>query len=324
MKCAWIHFGGVYRRAICWLFLFATFLFIPVVFAADPVLARIDIKGPVTAIALPAYAHLRDSAGQEYLLVCADAPQLALSGLHYQVLDTNAVSENYILARQRRAGSPPSGAIGFQVVHDDGVQLIIKASGIDVEALAESGFELARLPKDPIRWTLPATGITGISGPDRLPQEFVCNPMVAEMLSRIETNRLSALMRRISGIEPEVTGGDLYILATRYTYSGAPIQKATQLVYEHLQALGLNAQFHNWSSGMNVVGALPGAALSNEIVLIVAHLDNKPSGPIAPGADDNGSGTVGVLLAAEIFRQYQFERTIRFLLVMNLSKAAGL
>ena len=64
-----------------------------------------------------------------------------------------------------------------------------------------------------------------------------------------------------------------------------------------------------------MVGTLPGTTRSNEIVLIVAHLDNMPSGPIAPGADDNGSGVAGVLLSAEIFRQFQFERTLQFLLV---------
>jgi hypothetical protein len=283
--------------------------------SGERVLARIDIQGPVTGIALPVYAHLRDQAGQEYVLVCADAGQLARTGLRVQLLETPAMPENYLLARPMRAGTVESVRAGIRVVHDDGVQWIVHATAQEGEALAESGFALARLPQDPIRWMQPGTGILSQPGPFQRLQELVYDPLVAEMIRLVQTNRLSALMRRITGMEPEVTGGDLYAIATRHSNSGRPIGKSTQFIYEHLQALGLDVRFHNWSSGRNVVGTLRGGVRSNEIVVIVAHLDNMPGGSVAPGADDNGSGTAGVLLAAEIFRQFHFERTIRFLLV---------
>ncbi|MEW5720689.1 MAG: M20/M25/M40 family metallo-hydrolase, partial [Chloroflexota bacterium] len=93
-------------------------------------------------------------------------------------------------------------------------------------------------------------------------------------------------------------------------------QKATQYVYERLQAFGLTTSYHNWSacglSNRNVIGEKIGATRPSEIVLIVAHLDDQPSVTYAPGADDNASGSVGVLIAAEILRQYNFERTLRF------------
>src|SRR5690606_26814455 len=48
----------------------------------------------------------------------------------------------------------------------------------------------------------------------------------------------------------------------------------------------------------NVLGLLEGSDLKNEIVVIVGHYDHDgilPDGTFFPGADDNGSGTVGVL-----------------------------
>ncbi|RPI25950.1 MAG: Zn-dependent exopeptidase M28, partial [Chloroflexota bacterium] len=43
-----------------------------------------------------------------------------------------------------------------------------------------------------------------------------------------------------------------------------------------------------------------------------AHLDNMPSGAVAPGADDNASGIAGVLTAASILGQYEWNCTLRF------------
>jgi len=309
------HCAAGYTRTMVFVSVILTGLLSALAGSREPVLARIDISGPVTGITLPVHAQLRDLAGQEYLLVCAEIGQLALTGLKYQVLDTAAVPENYVLARQMAVGTGRADAAAFRIVHDDGCQLIIHAPGQEADALADQGFALARLPHDPVRWTRPGTGLLVLGDRDVGTQGLTYDPMVADMLGRIGTNRLATLMRRITGGEPEVAGGNLLTIASRYTYSGAPIDHATRLAYEHFQALGLNVQFHAWSYGLNVVGTLPGVTRTNEIVLIVAHLDNMPSGPIASGADDNGSGVASVLLSAEVLRQFQFQRTIRFLLV---------
>jgi hypothetical protein len=43
-------------------------------------------------------------------------------------------------------------------------------------------------------------------------------------------------------------------------------------------------------------------------------MDSMPSGSLAPGADDNGSGSVAVLMAAKRLAPYHFTHTIRFVL----------
>ncbi len=56
----------------------------------------------------------------------------------------------------------------------------------------------------------------------------------------------------------------------------------------------------------NVLGLLEGSDLKDEIIVISGHYDHDgimPDGTIYPGADDNGSGTVGVMEIARAFAQ---------------------
>lgn len=63
-------------------------------------------------------------------------------------------------------------------------------------------------------------------------------------------------------------------------------------------------------SDPNVLGLLEGSDLKDEIIVISGHYDHDgilPDGTIFPGADDNGSGTVGVLELARAFSQAKKE-----------------
>ena len=61
-----------------------------------------------------------------------------------------------------------------------------------------------------------------------------------------------------------------------------------------------------------MIGVLTGTVHPAEIVLITAHLDDMPESSVAPGADDNASGSVAVMVAAAGMAGHQFQRTVRF------------
>jgi len=65
----------------------------------------------------------------------------------------------------------------------------------------------------------------------------------------------------------------------------------------------------------NVVGIKQGTR-SDTQVIICGHFDSISEDPfnLAPGADDNGTGTAAVLEAARVLRDFEFERTIKFIL----------
>lgn len=69
----------------------------------------------------------------------------------------------------------------------------------------------------------------------------------------------------------------------------------------------------------NVMAVLPGSDPQAGAVLIQAHMDSRcadvcDSLCLAPGADDNGSGTVLVMELARTLSRYQFPRTLIFML----------
>jgi len=63
-----------------------------------------------------------------------------------------------------------------------------------------------------------------------------------------------------------------------------------------------------------VVAVQAGTVNPGNIYIVCAHLDDMPEASVAPGADDNASGSTAVLLASSIMRYYAFENTIRYVL----------
>ena len=282
------------------------------------VLARVEVTAPITALDLPIHAWLQDALGQEYLLVICAESRLAKSTWPYRILDSDARAEEYVLAIPRRAGARTAAAERYSVVHDDGLRLVMRVTPGRAEELAGMGYAIQRLSQEPIVWRRAQPAGEGMPEQRKDLEGFSPNPLLGQMVSRVQPSDLLARLRRVSGEELVVAGGDPYAITTRHTGSGLPVQKATQFAYEQLQALGLDTRYHNWSrsgyTNRNVISTQPGTARSNEVVLITAHLDDMPGGERAPGADDNASGSVAVLTAADLFAQLGFERTVRFVL----------
>ncbi|UCC78053.1 MAG: M28 family peptidase, partial [Anaerolineales bacterium] len=142
------------------------------------------------------------------------------------------------------------------------------------------------------------------------------DPIVQDMIDQVDSTALYDYVGGLSGEWPVDVGGTPYTITTRYTYSGEPIQKATQYVGEHLAALGLDVEYHEWDepTDPNVVGELTGRTSPENIFIIGGHLDSTSPYQYedAPGADDNASGSGGTLMAADILTQYDWDCTLRF------------
>ncbi len=71
--------------------------------------------------------------------------------------------------------------------------------------------------------------------------------------------------------------------------------------------------YNSWND--NVVCVKPGTVFPDEVVVMGAHYDtiSYDGNNNAPGADDNASGSVGVLEAARVLADIEFERTIIFI-----------
>ncbi len=146
------------------------------------------------------------------------------------------------------------------------------------------------------------------------------DPLIAGLLTEVTTSTLYSLVGGLSGEWPVLVGGQPYTFTTRHSHSGEPLAKATQYVYEYLQARCYDVYYHEYQMPdngpilRNVIGEKQGLVHPDQIFLFTAHLDSRavePPHDPAPGADDNGTGVAALLLAAELLSDVDFAYTTR-------------
>ncbi len=127
----------------------------------------------------------------------------------------------------------------------------------------------------------------------------------------------------LAGVSPGRIYSDLYALqnfSTRYAYSPGAVE-ASQYIYDafsanpRLQVSFQDFTFEN-TAMRNVVAILPGEDPTiREVYVVGAHYDstsNSTPMTTAPGADDDGSGTAGVIEAARVLSRYRLNATVVF------------
>jgi hypothetical protein len=127
--------------------------------------------------------------------------------------------------------------------------------------------------------------------------------IVISMLEQVDETIYLSYLENLTGFGPRVT-------------TGGACQAAAEYIYNQFESMGLAVRYQHWNtsgySSDNVEATLNGIdESSDEIYIICAHYDTVSS---SPGADDDASGTVAVLMAAFIMsqNQYKFNHTIKF------------
>ena len=93
--------------------------------------------------------------------------------------------------------------------------------------------------------------------------------------------------------------------------------QAQNWIKGHFENYGLSVEIQDFpmggsNSSDNVLGTWTGKINPDEYVIIGGHYDSYAGGTQEPGADDNASGTAGVMEVARILSQFEFERSIVF------------
>ena len=130
------------------------------------------------------------------------------------------------------------------------------------------------------------------------------NPAVVEMINQVDTmnlfNTISWMQQYIrDATQPEALIVQNYLL-------------------DRFEEIGLETYIHNFPYTIggtdtldagNIIAIQPGTVFPDEYIIVSAHYDHQSG----PGADDNASGTSGVLECARILSQYSFKRTILYI-----------
>lgn len=287
------------------------------------VLARVEVPTYLEDLNLDVYADLEDAAGTYYALVIATKRQLDNAGVTYRIIDEFVPGTSYLIALEDVEGARKEAAGLVNVLYDDGEHIIVRYRSELSELLPDIGFDLKLMSQTPTVYNPVAPGTMARSPLAAVSFPIVQNTRVETMLAKVTEENIKLATEQLSGEKQVTVDGALETISSRHTYrEGTKVQKATQYVYDRLNAMGLTPSFADWTveygegflSNRNVVGEIRGQSAPEEIVLLIAHLDtvSKALDGIEPGADDNASGCVGLLTAADIMRAYKFKRTVRF------------
>ncbi|WP_141731032.1 M28 family metallopeptidase [Oligoflexus tunisiensis] len=106
---------------------------------------------------------------------------------------------------------------------------------------------------------------------------------------------------------------------SRYTY-GSEIDAARTFLSSRLRSIpGLQVEESTFTTARglatNVIATLPGRSRPDEVYVVGAHYDSTSERPfeLAPGAEDNASGTAGLLTLARLFAEQPPEATLIFI-----------
>jgi hypothetical protein len=185
------------------------------------------------------------------------------------------------------------------LLYSNGYEAIFQANPQQLQSLTEIQGEWILITTTP-----KFIGYTGVV----VEQTDEFHPLVEELVAAVSLERYVEYLQILEDFR------------TRNTFT-INCDSAAFWIFDQFQSFGLDASFHEFNiSGhtkYNVVGELPGVIFPDSVVFVTGHYDATVGlvwypEPIAPGTDDDGSGTAYVLESARVLSQYQFENTIRF------------
>lgn len=148
------------------------------------------------------------------------------------------------------------------------------------------------------------------------PMMIVVAAAVLSMAGRLQADAIRDAVNLVS--QPQYTSylrDGLYTHAGDDRRSGQPDHAAAQtFIYSTFDSFRPNATAldtgeHGGFTYTNVVFTIPGTVYPDRMYIVGAHYDSVN----CPGADDNASGTAGVLEAARVLSQYGFQSTLVFI-----------
>ena len=140
------------------------------------------------------------------------------------------------------------------------------------------------------------------------------SPIIQGIIDQTNLDSLMMFVEELSGEVSTIIGGTPYTILSRNKNQPGN-DKAADYIEQKLEYYGLEVHNQTFGSvGRNVYGIQTGTQYPNQKYIICAHYDDMPTGTIAPGADDNGSGTAAVLEAARVLTQYLSEYSIIYAL----------
>jgi hypothetical protein len=184
-----------------------------------------------------------------------------------------------------------------EVLYDDGSQIFIKTNENDFGQLHPAKNDgMVRIYDREVK--LPETDFFTTA------TRFDPDPFIVSLLDEVSGPNITAVVQHLEDY------------GTRNAYTPESLL-AQNWIKEQFEAMNLPVELMDFTmpggpASDNVIATLEGTTYPDEYVVIGGHYDSYSYSGLAPGADDNASGTSGVMEVARILSQYDFDRTIIF------------
>ncbi|MCI5071990.1 M20/M25/M40 family metallo-hydrolase [bacterium] len=188
----------------------------------------------------------------------------------------------------------------FEIIAQASDSLLLKASKEQAFTLVDKGYHIEELNQD-LEMPIVSDALFNT-------QVMTNDLQIESMVAQVDVNAI------------DQTVEDLVNFGTRKANTQGGLD-AQEWVRGQFSALGISdVSLHPVNNQPthhdNVIAVYPGVSEPDQIIVLGGHYDSILNGfggnTFAPGADDNASGTAGVLEAARILSQYDFEKTIVF------------
>ncbi|MEW5900080.1 MAG: M20/M25/M40 family metallo-hydrolase [Acidobacteriota bacterium] len=243
-----------------------------------------------------------------FFLARADREDLRLLRTNHvplTVLDPPAAGRQYFLAPSASAGRLAALGPVLQLIEVEPGTLLGSSDILDPAEVIPPDLAWAPLPSSSsflrLRYpTLP------LETPAHAPAD-AADGLIQLLVNQVSRENIASFVR------------SLELFETRYA-STAQCEAAGDFIFLYFQSLGLNPSFEPFTfrtsiSTRNVIAELRGRTEPDEVVIVCAHYDSTSDTPtvLAPGADDNASGTAAVMEAARVLAPQAFDFTVRFI-----------
>lgn len=226
-------------------------------------------------------------------------------GLAWKALPREADSDELFLVRQKgklfQEDNPD-----VPVLYERGRYLVVRLSGEAFKGIAER--------RELCYEVLPLQANTVVFEERLRPAvRAAADPWTKEFVDRIDRDEFLKTLTHLAHYHTRHSISDDYQSAAQWC-----LGKLTALGYEtHLEEISVDGKpSHNVIAGKTGTGKPE----SRQLILITAHLDSINSvahgtpDAVAPGADDNGTGSAGLLEMARALRDGSFTHDLRFVL----------
>ena len=236
----------------------------------------------------------------------------ALTGLgfSFEVLDSNPEGKAYFLVRTASPADAAALAGLGEVRPLDGSTALFWAGATEAREVLPETFAVKRLHlgrRLQVRGRESSVPIPLPAGRMRNERAYA-DDVIPDLVAQVSKSKLGLNIQ------------DLQDFQTRYA-STTNCESAGTYLFDYFQSQGLAVEYQSFAFGgkpyttRNIVATLPGHSSPEQEVIVCAHYDSTSNQPLtlAPGADDNASGTSAVMETARILAGRSFDFTVRFI-----------